>query len=102
MSARIASAPPFRHPAPDPAALDELAAAYLAITGSPIRSRAQRNLLAACARVHGPAVLDVIRARFAATGVNNCLGLVRTSLSVPVAGEEQRSVGRDRDDGIFR
>jgi hypothetical protein len=66
--ARVASAPPFRHPSPDELLLRELVAGYEHITGDAVRRPAKRNLIAACHRVHGDAFLPLVAHRFASTG----------------------------------
>jgi hypothetical protein len=78
--ARVAGSPSFRYPSPDESTLQDLVLGYEAITRDPVRRPAKRNFIASCYRVHGPALLDRVRARFIETGTaTNLLGHLRTA-----------------------
>src|SRR4051794_20088580 len=61
LQAQIPEAPAFAHGAPSPELLQELVEGYEAITGTKVRAPRQRNLIAACYRVHGEDVVPYAR-----------------------------------------
>jgi hypothetical protein len=78
--ARVAAAPPFRHPSPDEPTLQSLVLGYEAITRDPVRRLGKRNLIAAAYRLQGPGLLDRARTWFIKTGTHtNLLGILRTT-----------------------
>jgi hypothetical protein len=78
MLARVAAAPEFPHPSPIPSQLDDIVRGYEQITGDLVRRQAKRNLIAACARVHGDDFLPLVRETFVRTGTaTNLLGGLR-------------------------
>lgn len=87
--ARATAGPQFRLPGPDRSLLDALVAGYERITVSTVRRPAQRNLIAACYRVHGEDFLRLVEETFARTGTTtNLLGELRVLQagdSAPVA-----------------
>ena len=73
-----AAAPPYRYLPLDSAALDAAVAGYVRIVGKPVRRQAQRNYLAATARIHGPRFLEFVGLMFERTGSDtNLLGDLR-------------------------
>lgn len=90
---RVATAPPFRYPSPDESTLQDLVLGYEAITRDPVHRSAKRNFIAACYRVHGPALLDLVRARFVETGnATNLLGHVRTCEPAAFGGDDTNPI----------
>jgi hypothetical protein len=92
---RVNEAPEFRWDSPSETVLDYLAQAHLNITGQRIRSVSQRDLLAACYRVHGADVLPYIADEFHVQGTaQNLLGIIRCappremSIARPLADNE--------------
>jgi hypothetical protein len=78
---RVSEAPEFRWDPPSDAVLDYLALAYLNISGQRIRSVPQRDLLAACYRVHGDDVLPYIADEVRVQGTTqNLLGIIRCAV----------------------
>jgi hypothetical protein len=76
--ARVATGPEFRHLNPTPTQLDDLVRGYEQATGVRVRRQPQRNLIAACYRVHGDDFLLLVRQWFARTGTTtNLLGELR-------------------------
>jgi hypothetical protein len=75
---RLANGPEFPHPRLTPAELDDLVRGYERATGDLVRRQAQRNLIAACYRVHGDDFLPLVRETFDRTGTaTNLLGELR-------------------------
>ena len=78
--ARVAAAPLFAYDPPSADLLLNLARSYHEISGELIRTRSQRNLLAAGHRMHGPDLVPFLQAEHAARGSTmNLLGIVRCS-----------------------
>jgi hypothetical protein len=78
IQSRICDAPTFRFGPVPRARLDELASRYQAVTGDPLRTVKQRNMLAACYRVHGEDAIPFIADEFALRGTaQNLLAIVR-------------------------
>jgi hypothetical protein len=76
--ARVATGPEFRYLNPTPSQLEEQVRGYEQITGSRVLRQPQRNLIAACYRVHGDDFVALVREWFARTGTtNNLLGELR-------------------------
>jgi hypothetical protein len=76
--AKATSGPEFTHPSPDRPLLDELVRGYEQITGTSVRRPGQRNLIAACYRVHGDDFLRLVREWFERNGTTvNLLGELR-------------------------
>ncbi len=74
---RLQSAPPFRYRPPSDRELDELIAAYEAISGRP-SSRHVVDLLATCWRVHGTATVERLKILHGELGtVTNLLAELR-------------------------
>lgn len=79
--ARVAGGPEFLHPNPTPWQLDDQVRGYERATGDMVRRQAQRNLIAACYRVHGADFLTLVREWFERTGTaTNLLGELRVLL----------------------
>ena len=77
---RIVDGPPFRHRSPDESTLQDMVLGYEQVTRDPVHRSNKRNLVAACYRVHGPALLDRVRTLFIETGTaTNLLGMLRTT-----------------------
>ena len=90
----MAAAPPFRFPSPDRASLDALVAGYERTTGDGVVRTAQRNLIAACYRVVGDTFLELVAARYAATGtVTNLLGEIRCGMALESAAPDAPAEG---------
>ncbi len=76
--ARVATGPEFRHLDPSPSLLDDMVHGYEQATGVRVRRQPQRNLIAACYRVHSDDFLPLVREWFARTGTTtNLLGELR-------------------------
>jgi hypothetical protein len=74
---RASSGPAFVRPSPDRSQLGDLVRGYEQITGAVVRSHGQRNLIAACYRVHGDDFLALVREWFDRIGATNLLGELR-------------------------
>jgi hypothetical protein len=76
--ARTATGPEFLHPGPSPSDLEGLVRTYEHITGDTVRRHAQRNLIAACYRVHGDEFPALVAEEFERTHTaTNLLGELR-------------------------
>lgn len=76
--ARVATGPEFPHPSPTPSELDSQVRGYEHITACRVRHQPQRNLIAACYRVHGDDFLPLVREWFERTRTTtNLLGELR-------------------------
>jgi hypothetical protein len=90
MAERIKGAPRFVEGRVSEDRLDAIVEAYGEITAVTTRSRAKRNLIAACYRIHVDTFLDLVRKRMNETGTEtNLLAYLRSLPAIQVAPDER-------------